>query len=67
MGTFRLIKEIANILYGICSLERSMNPLATKGLSDMESASWFENTHRIIGNIYENPELMIYKKGGDNE
>lgn len=52
--------------FRICSLERSMNPLATKGLSDMESASWFENNHKIIGNIYENPELLIYKKDGDN-
>lgn len=52
--------------FRICSLERSMNPLAIKGLSDTESASWFENNHKIIGNIYENPVLLIYKKDGDN-
>lgn len=30
-----------------------------EGLSDMQTASWFESTLEEIGNIYENAELLI--------
>lgn len=39
-----------------------VSPTQFRGLSDMNCGGWFLDKHRIIGNIYENPELIIKER-----
>lgn len=37
----------------------NVSPTQFRGLSDMNCGGWFLDKHRIIGNIYENSELIV--------
>ncbi len=53
-GGFRFCREIEYI---------DQNRIIENGLSEPQNAAWFKENCKIIGNIYDNPELL----GGLNE
>lgn len=58
----RWITYMAKGGFRICPVkewgETEGQPIICEGLSDLQNAAWFEQTHSIIGNIIDNPELM---------
>ena len=48
--------------FRICTVKEYVstggNPLFIEELSHMKNVRWFESTHKIIGNIYENPDIF---------
>lgn len=58
----RWITYMAKGGFRICPVkewvETEGQPIICEGLSDLQNAAWFEQTHSIIGNMIDNPELM---------
>lgn len=52
--------------FKICTVKEfflsSENPIIIESLGDLQNSNWFEDTNKIIGNIYENPEVLDYEK-----